>query len=139
METLVIDASVAFDLERGGLLEAVFKLRYEFVTPDLLYVKELENDAIGPTLRALGLQVVELTSDEVNAARVAMRASRGQIAGPRCVRSATTIACSAAMRPCDRVRRSTPFSARGCCGFLINSRRRQSQHRGSWPMRYRRS
>lgn len=83
MEILVIDASVAFDLERGGLLEAVFKLRYEFVTPDLLYLKELENDAIGATLCALGLQVVELTSDEVNAAQALARGD-ARLSRPDC-------------------------------------------------------
>jgi len=34
---LVSDTSVLIDLERGGLLEAVFTLAHEFAVPDVLY------------------------------------------------------------------------------------------------------
>ena len=37
MKVLVSDTSVLIDLERGGLLEGVFELPYEFAVPDLLY------------------------------------------------------------------------------------------------------
>jgi hypothetical protein len=36
MKVLVSDTSVLVDLERGGLLEAVFKLPVELAVPDLL-------------------------------------------------------------------------------------------------------
>ena len=61
----------------------MFQLRYEFVTPDLLYVKELENDIIGATLVGLGLRVVELTSDEVNAAQALARGD-ARLSRPDC-------------------------------------------------------
>src|SRR5258706_13444782 len=65
MAILVLDASIIFDLERGGLLEAAFTLEEPFVTPDLLFVNELEPDEIlGPKLRELGLKVVELDSEK---------------------------------------------------------------------------
>ena len=52
------------DLDRGGLLDHLFGLPYDFCVPDLLYKKELAGD-LGDRLRALGLTVVELTSDEL--------------------------------------------------------------------------
>jgi predicted nucleic acid-binding protein len=65
---LVLDASVIIDLERGGLLEVAFALEDVFITPDLLYERELKVEG-GPYLQALGLQIVELDSDEVSAAQ----------------------------------------------------------------------
>lgn len=64
MVILVSDTSVLIDLERGGLLEAVFSSGMSFAVPDLLYARELESD-LGPYLRTLGLGVVSLTPDEV--------------------------------------------------------------------------
>lgn len=61
---LVSDTSILIDLERGGLLEAVFSSGMAFVVPDLLYERELEND-IGPYLRTLGLGVVSLSPEEL--------------------------------------------------------------------------
>lgn len=52
------------DLERGGLLEAAFTLENALVVPDLLYEKELSQEN-GAYLKALGLAVVELTSEEL--------------------------------------------------------------------------
>ena len=37
---LVSDTSVLIDLERGGLLEALFALPHEFAGPDVLYGQE---------------------------------------------------------------------------------------------------
>jgi predicted nucleic acid-binding protein len=62
---LVSDTSVLIDLERGGVLEAFFKLPYEIAVPDVLFDKELQN-ATGETLKDLGLQVLQ--SDEIGTA-----------------------------------------------------------------------
>lgn len=64
MIILVSDTSVLIDLERGGLLEAVFSCGLTLVVPDILYENELEKEN-GPYLRALGLGVVTLTPSEV--------------------------------------------------------------------------
>lgn len=80
MTVLVSDTSVLVDLERGALLEACFVLQHDFAVPDLLYRRELE-PFNGPQLLAMGLQVVELTSDEVIAAQ-AVRAERIRLSLP---------------------------------------------------------
>lgn len=72
MLILVSDTSILIDLERGGLLESVFACGLTLIVPDLLYEKELEKEN-GPYLRALGLGVVALTSDEVALAQAARR------------------------------------------------------------------
>lgn len=59
MQVLVSDTSVLVDLERGGLLQVVFRLSWEFAVPDILYERELK-DYGGPGLVKLGLQVMEL-------------------------------------------------------------------------------
>ncbi len=64
MAILVSDTSVIIDLERGNLLEAVFKLPYGFAVPDSLYRNELEAYG-GAKLIALGLKVETLTPEEV--------------------------------------------------------------------------
>ena len=70
MIVLVSDTSVLIDLERGGLLEVAFSCGHQLVVPDLLYVLELEPEN-GPLLKAMGLQVVELTAEEVAFAQAA--------------------------------------------------------------------
>lgn len=67
IRVLVADTSVLIDLERSGLLEAAFKLPYEFVVPDLLYKRELR-DYNGTHLRGLGLRVEELDGDDLRLA-----------------------------------------------------------------------
>ena len=42
MKVLVSDTSALVDLERGSLLDAAFRLPFEFVVPDLLYERELK-------------------------------------------------------------------------------------------------
>jgi hypothetical protein len=64
---LVSDTSIVIDLERGGLLDDLFKLSHEFVVPDLLFERELKG-ALGDRLVALGLRIEELTPDEVTQA-----------------------------------------------------------------------
>jgi hypothetical protein len=68
MAILVSDTSVLIDLERGELLEHAFSCDLIMVVPDLLYQKELEMEN-GPYLRALGLNVLSLTPDEVEHAQ----------------------------------------------------------------------
>jgi hypothetical protein len=68
LSLLVLDSSIAFDLERGGMIEATFELDHAFLTPDLLYANELE-DGPGPYMRGLGMQVVDLTAAEVGLAQ----------------------------------------------------------------------
>ena len=64
MQVLVSDTSVLIDLDRGSLVEATFRLPYEFTVPDLLYVRELKDHG-GPDLIELGLRVAELGGDVV--------------------------------------------------------------------------
>lgn len=64
---LVSDTSVVIDLERGGLIEAVFELPYTFSVPDLLFERELRAYG-GDELIALGLVVVELNAAAVKQA-----------------------------------------------------------------------
>ena len=42
MKVLVSDTSALVDLERGSLLEATFRLPFEFTVRDLLYERELK-------------------------------------------------------------------------------------------------
>ncbi|MHB1267530.1 MAG: PIN domain-containing protein [Acidithiobacillus ferriphilus] len=91
MVILVSDTSILIDLERGGLLEAAFSCGLTLIVPDLLYEKEVEKEN-GPYLRALGLGVVALTSDEVVFAQQ-LKAQRPALSLPDC------FALCCAMRP----------------------------------------
>ena len=64
MKVLVSDTSVLIDLDRGLLVEATFRLPYEFTVPDLLYERELKDHG-GPDFIRLGLRVAELGGDGV--------------------------------------------------------------------------
>lgn len=64
MIVLVSDTSVLVDLERAALLEQSFSCGLTMVVPDLLYRRELA-DYNGSYLRALGLQVAQLTPTEL--------------------------------------------------------------------------
>jgi predicted nucleic acid-binding protein len=57
---LVSDTSVLIDLERGGLLDAIFALPHEFAVPDVLHDREIEG-ARGERLVGLGLRVEEVS------------------------------------------------------------------------------
>lgn len=63
MLLLVSDANILIDIEEGELLDVLFRLPYEFVTPDILYYEELE-DQHGHLLE-LGLQTRELSPDSM--------------------------------------------------------------------------
>ena len=65
---LVSDTSVLLDLLRGGLLEPLFRLSFEFGVPDVLYERELRRWD-GPALEPLGLQVLVLDPDGVTLAQ----------------------------------------------------------------------
>ena len=73
MTVLVSDTSVIIDLERGELLESVFRLTVDFAVPDLLFHRELAGP-LGDRLLALGLRVEELSPGEVQGATVLRRA-----------------------------------------------------------------
>jgi hypothetical protein len=80
MAVLVSDTSVVVDLERGGLLDQVFRLSHEFAVPDLLFERELAGE-LGDRLVALGLRVEALTGEEVATAARLSRAERA-LSGP---------------------------------------------------------
>jgi hypothetical protein len=69
---LVSDTSVLIDLERGQLLEEMFRLPFEFAVPDLLYARELAGP-LGEQLIALGLRVEVLTPAELSRATITRR------------------------------------------------------------------
>jgi predicted nucleic acid-binding protein len=77
---LVSDTSVIIDLERGALLEDLFRLPFEFAVPDLLFEREL-NGALGARLVELGLIVEELSSAELARATV-VRRERKRLSAP---------------------------------------------------------
>ena len=82
MHVLVSDTSVLVDLERGSLLEASFRLPFQFSVPDLLYERELKNYG-GEELIRLGLVVVELDGDSVRRA-LAYRRREPALSLPDC-------------------------------------------------------
>ena len=65
---LVSDTSVLLDLHRGGLLEPLFNLSFEFGVPDVLFERELKHWD-GPALEPLGLKVLVLDADGVTLAQ----------------------------------------------------------------------
>jgi len=77
---LVSDTSVLIDLERGDLLEDLFRLPFEFAVPDLLFVRELAGD-LGDRLIALGLRVEVLSPVELSRATT-IRRQRANLSTP---------------------------------------------------------
>ena len=80
MNILVSDTSVLIDLDRGGLVESTFRLRFEFTVPDLLYERELREHG-GPEFVRLGLRVEELDGDGVSLA-LSYRRKRNSLSLP---------------------------------------------------------
>jgi hypothetical protein len=72
LAVLVSDTSVIIDLDRGALIEDLFRLPYEFAVPDLLFERELKGP-LGDRMVALGLMVEELTPEEVTRAAALKR------------------------------------------------------------------
>lgn len=62
-QLLVSDANILIDMEEGGLLDQMFQLPYEFVTPDILFYEELEEDH--SNLLGLGLALKEVSSESM--------------------------------------------------------------------------
>ena len=44
MHVLISDANILIDLEVGGIIEGMFDLPYEFITPDILFEQELRRN-----------------------------------------------------------------------------------------------
>jgi predicted nucleic acid-binding protein len=61
---LVSDTSVLIDLERGGLVEALFRLPFDVAVPDVMFEREIKTSG-GPDLLAMGLKVLALEPDGV--------------------------------------------------------------------------
>jgi predicted nucleic acid-binding protein len=80
LPVLVSDTSVIIDLERGGFLEDLFRLPYEFAVPDLLFDRELKG-ALGDQLIALGMRVEDLTPAELSRA-IEVRRARTELSTP---------------------------------------------------------
>ncbi len=80
MAVLVSDTSIIIDLERGNLLEDLFRLPFEFAVPDLLFRNELAG-ALGHQLVALGLSVEELGPEELSRA-IAIRREQARLSTP---------------------------------------------------------
>lgn len=55
MQLLISDANILIDMEEGQLLELMFRLPFEFQTPDMLFVDELSE--LHPHLPDYGLQL----------------------------------------------------------------------------------
>ncbi|MEX0615310.1 MAG: PIN domain-containing protein, partial [Methylophaga sp.] len=78
MQLLISDANILIDLEEGQLIALLFELPYNFSTPDILFVEELEQQHeylldLGLTTRELTgqsmMQVVTLTQKYTNPSR----------------------------------------------------------------------
>lgn len=62
-QLLISDANILIDMEEGGLLEAMFQLPFDFATPDILFVEELEEEHAN--LPNLGLVLKEVSSESM--------------------------------------------------------------------------
>ena len=80
MKVLVSDTSILIDLERGGFLDAVFLLPFEFAVPDVLYEQELAGEW-GDQLRNFGLRVEEISAEGL-ANALKYRANRSVLSLP---------------------------------------------------------
>jgi len=99
MEVLVSDTSVIIDLDRGNLLEDIFRLDHHYCVPDLLFENELSG-ALGDRLLELGLKIVELSADEAGLAQVLKLEKRN--------RRVCLYACHVARMDIAHRRRRTP-------------------------------
>ena len=63
MRILVSDTSALVDLERDSLLEATFRMPFEFTVPDLLYDRELKNHGGDGSLRSFVLDRRRMSLD----------------------------------------------------------------------------
>lgn len=116
MIVLVSDTSVLIDLERGGLLEAAFACGLTMAVPDLLYDRELE-ETNGSLLRALGLNVISLTPDEVVLAQQTRKQQPG-LSLPDCFALSCALRPNYALLTGDKLLRTTAQS-RQCAAFGV--------------------
>ena len=61
MQLLISDANILIDMEEGQLIELMFQLPYQYSTPDILFIEELEEEH--QYLLDLGLSLSELSSN----------------------------------------------------------------------------
>lgn len=67
-DCVILDTSVLIDLERGAILETIFRLPFNCAVPSLLYRMELKEYG-GDALIDLGLRLEELDAEEVTLAQ----------------------------------------------------------------------
>jgi len=60
---LISDANIIIDIMAGELVDAMFRLEYDFATPDILFEQELKDQH--PEIVTAGLQVLELEPETV--------------------------------------------------------------------------
>ncbi len=82
MQLLISDANILIDMDDSGLLSSLFKLPYEFVTPDVLFEEELKENH--PNLLELGLQVKAIKSDFI-AYAFSLKSSHGIVSVHDCL------------------------------------------------------
>jgi len=63
---LISDANIIIDIVAGELVDVMFSLNYEFGTPDILYVEELEDQHSG--ILNAGLKLFELKPESIDVA-----------------------------------------------------------------------
>lgn len=89
MKVLVSDTSALVDLERGSLLDATFRLPFEFAVPDLLYERELKHHG-GERLLERGMRIAALDGDGVTQA-LRYRRRRPALSLPDCFAPALAV------------------------------------------------
>ena len=70
---LISDANIIIDSIAGDLVDAVFKLNYDFATPDILFNKEIKQQH--PEIIQAGLQILELQAEAVEYAGAQFQAA----------------------------------------------------------------
>jgi len=63
LQVLISDSNIFIDMEVANLTSQMFTLPYRFVTPDILYYEELEEEH--PNLLDVDLNILTLSSDTV--------------------------------------------------------------------------
>lgn len=64
MQLLISDANILIDIEEGKIVDKIFSLPYQFITPDILYYEELEDQH--SHLIEQGLLLASLTPESVD-------------------------------------------------------------------------
>jgi predicted nucleic acid-binding protein len=82
MQLLISDANILIDIDDGGLLSSLFRLPYEFVTPDVLFDEELKENH--PNLLALGLRIKAIESNFI-AYAFSLKSSHGIVSVHDCL------------------------------------------------------